>query len=210
MPAEPATDADARLLDAMAQVGVSDPWTDDLAGEEWEEPAPPPDADLPPDGASGALVFWLFGSNRGLSAGREGMLALLVANNRRVHLKDGARILGLEPDALRMRFKRASTDGWTTNSGRSYWSLADQVTTDLEMLITAVADGDEHIASQIAERLGPPLPSLRADWIDNRAGGLTPREELRAAADTALARASELWPANPSFTAAADRLYEDA
>ena len=77
------------------------------------------------------------------------------------------------------------------------------------MLITAVADGDEHMASQIAERVGPPLPALWAEWLDNRAGGLTPREELRAAADDALARAAELWPTNRAFADAADRLYDD-
>ena len=215
--------ADARLLDAMAQVGVDDVWTDDLAGEEWEDqeaqhdelPALPgePDAPVPAVSApsppeSEQLVFWLFGPNR-VSAERESMLALMVANNRRLHLKDGARILGLEPATLRMRFSRAAKDGWTKHSGISYWSLSDRVTTDLEMLITSVADGDEHMASQIAERIGPPLPSLRAEWIDNRAGGLTPREELRAAADAALAQAAELWPTNRTFADAADRLYAD-
>ena len=141
------------------------------------------------------MVFCLFGPNK-LSAERESILALLVANSRRLHLKDGARILGLEPATLRMRFTRASKDGWTKHSGINYWALSDRVTTDLEMLITAVADGDEHTASQMAERVGPPLPALRAEWIDNRVGGPTPREELRAAADTALARAAELWPTN--------------
>ncbi|MXW89834.1 MAG: hypothetical protein F4Z54_10100 [Acidimicrobiaceae bacterium] len=220
---EPATGADSRLLDAMAQVGVGGSWTDDLAGEEWEDPSAPRD-DSPslrgkPEAPAAAaetaagepksLVFWLFGPNKKLSAERESMLALLVANNRRLHLKDGARILGLEQATLRMRFTRASKEGWTQHSGISYWSLSDRVTTDLEMLITAVADEDENMASQIAERVGPPLPALRAEWLDNRAGGPTPREELRAAADTALARAAELWPANRAFVDAVDRLYDD-
>lgn len=220
---EPATGADSRLLDAMAQVGVVGSWTDDLAGEEWEDPSAPRD-DSPslrgkPEAPAAAaetaagepksLVFWLFGPNKKLSAERESMLALLVANNRRLHLKDGARILGLEQATLRMRFTRASKEGWTQHSGISYWSLSDRVTTDLEMLITAVADEDENMASQIAERVGPPLPALRAEWLDNRAGGPTPREELRAAADTALARAAELWPANRAFVDAVDRLYDD-
>ena len=221
--AEPATDADSRLLDAMARVGAEGPWTDDLAGEEWEDPtaphgnAPsvrgeaesPATAPSPSSGEPESLVFWLFGPNKKVSAERESMLALLVANNRRLHLKDGARILGLAQATLRMRFTRASKEGWTKHSGINYWSLSDRVTTDLEMLITAVADGDEHMASQIAERIGPPLPALRAEWIDNRAGGLTPREELRAAADDALARAAELWPTNRAFADAADRLYGD-
>ena len=221
--AEPATD-DSRLLDAMAQVGVGGPWTDDLAGEAWEDPTAPHDdspsvrgdpeapttaVDSPEPAEPETLVFWLFGPNRKMSAERESMLALLVANNRRLHLKDGARILGLEQTTLRMRFTRASKEGWTKHSGISYWSLSDRVTTDLEMLITAVADGDEHMASQVAGRVGPPLPALRAEWIDNRAGGLTPREELRAAADATLARAAELWPTNRAFTDAADRLYDD-
>ena len=221
---EPATGADSRLLDAMAQVGVGGSWTDDLAGEEWEDPSAPRD-DSPslrgkPEAPAAAaetaagepksLVFWLFGPNKKLSAERESMLALLVANNRRLHLKDGARILGLEQATLRMRFTRASKEGWTQHSGISYWSLSDRVTTDLEMLITAVADEDENMASQIAERVGPPLPALRAEWLDNRAGGPTPREELRAAADTALARAAELWPTNRAFVDAVDRLYDDA
>ena len=220
---EPATGADSRLLDAMAQVGVGGSWTDDLAGEEWEDPSAPLD-DSPslrgkPEAPAAAaetaadepksLVFWLFGPNKKLSAERESMLALLVANNRRLHLKDGARILGLEQATLRMRFTRASKEGWTQHSGISYWSLSDRVTTDLEMLITAVADEDENMASQIAERVGPPLPALRAEWLDNRAGGPTPREELRAAADTALARAAELWPTNRAFVDAVDRLYDD-
>lgn len=222
--APPATGADSRLLDAMTQVGVGGPWTDDLAGEEWEdltaahddsplvrgEPeAPTEAAGSPPASEFETLVFWLFGPNRKMSAERESMLALLVANNRRLHLKDGARILGLEQPTLRMRFTRASKDGWTKHSGINYWSLSDRVTTDLEMLITAVADRDEHMASQIAQRVGPPLPALRAEWLDNRAGGLTPREELRAAADDALARAAELWPTNQAFAKAADRLYDD-
>ena len=63
------------------------------------------------------LVFWLFGPNTKVSAERESILALLVANNRRIHLKDGARILGLEQATLRMRFTRASKDGWTKHSG---------------------------------------------------------------------------------------------
>ena len=199
-------------------------WTDDLAGEEWEDPtaahdgspsvrgepeAPTEAASSPPASESETLVFWLFGPNTKMSAERESMLALLVANNRRLHLKDGARILGLEQPTLRMRFTRASKDGWTKHSGINYWSLSDRVITDLEMLITAVADRDEHMASQIAERVGPPLPALRAEWLDNRAGGLTPREELRAAADDALARAAELWPTNRTFAKAADRLYDD-
>ena len=207
----------------MAQVGVGGSWTDDLAGEEWEDPSAPLD-DSPslrgkPEAPAAAaetaadepksLVFWLFGPNKKLSAERESMLALLVANNRRLHLKDGARILGLEQATLRMRFTRASKEGWTQHSGISYWSLSDRVTTDLEMLITAVADEDENMASQIAERVGPPLPALRAEWLDNRAGGPTPREELRAAADTALARAAELWPTNRAFVDAVDRLYDD-
>ena len=221
---EPATGADSRLLDAMAQVGVGGSWTDDLAGEEWEDPSAPRDdspslrgkpeapaaaAETPPADEPKSLVFWLFGPNKKLSAERESMLALLVANNRRLHLKDGARILGLEQATLRMRFTRASKEGWTQHSGISYWSLSDRVTTDLEMLITAVADEDENMASQIAERVGPPLPALRAEWLDNRAGGPTPREELRAAADTALARAAELWPTNRAFVDAVDRLYDD-
>ena len=208
----------------MARVGAEGPWTDDLAGEEWEDPTAP-NCDAPsmrgeaesaaaappslPSGEPETLVFWLFGPNKKVSAERESMLALLVANNRRLHLKDGARILGLAQATLRMRFTRASKEGWTKHSGINYWSLADRVTTDLEMLITAVADGDEHMASQIAERIGPPLPALRAEWIDNRAGGLTPREELRAAADDALARAAELWPTTRAFADAADRLYDD-
>ena len=84
-------------------------------------------------------MFWLFGSNK-VSAERESMLALLVANNRRLHLKDGARILGLEPTTLRMRLTRAAKDGWTKHSGINHWSLSDRVTTELEMLITAVSD----------------------------------------------------------------------
>ena len=223
-PAEPATDTDSRLLDAMARVGAGGPWTDDLAGEEFEDPTAPHDGlpsvpgetetptatpTSPPSAEPETLVFWLFGPNRKVSAERESMLALLVANNRRLHLKDGARILGLAQATLRMRFTRAAKEGWTKHSGINYWSLSDRVTTDLEMLITAVADEDEHMASQIAERVGPPLPALRADWIDNRAGGLTPREELRAAADAALARAAELWPTNRAFVDAADRLYDD-
>ena len=222
--AEPATDADSRLLDAMARVGAGDLWTDDLAGEEWEDPTAPHDDHLsvrgetespatapasPPSAEPETLVFWLFGPNKKVSAERESMLALLVANNRRLHVKDGARILGLAQATLRMRFTRASKEGWTKHSGINYWSLSDRVTTDLEMLITAVADEDEHMASQIAERIGPPLPALRAEWLDNRAGGLTPREELRAAADAALARAAELWPINRVFADAVDRLYDD-
>ena len=222
--AEPATDTDPRWLGAMARVGAEGPWTDDLAGEEWEDQTAPHDhppsvrgeavssataPTSPPSAEPETLVFWLFGPNRKVSAERESMLALLVANNRRLHLKDGARILGLAQATLRMRFTRASKEGWTKHSGINYWSLSDRVTTDLEMLITAVADGDEHMASQIAERIGPPLPALRAEWLDNRAGGPTPREELRAAADDALARAAELWPINRVFADAADRLYAD-
>ena len=221
MALEPA--ADARLVDAMAQVGISGPRTDDLAGEEPQEPGPAhtntpasdAEADVTAPQAGPAererepLVFWLFGPNK-VSAERESMLALLVANNRRLHLKDGARILELEPTTLRMRLTRAAKDGWTKHSGINHWSLSDRVTTELEMLITAVSDGDEHMAAQIADRIGPPLPALRADWIDSRAGGPTPREELRAAADTALASAAERWPTNRIFTDAADRLYEDA
>ncbi len=220
---EPATAEDARLLDAMAQIGIADLWTDDLADGEPENPAasadgPPATAvepEDPPAGKNGplssqpnSLVFWLFGPNK-VSPERESMLALLVANNRRLHLKDGARILDVQPTTLRMRLTRAAQDGWTKHTGINHWTLSDQVTTDLEMLITAVSDSDEHIAAQIAEGVGPPLPALRAEWIDTRAGGPTPREELRAAADDVLARAAELWPTNKTFTDAVDRLYED-
>ena len=91
----------------------------------------------------------------------------------------------------------------------AYWTLSDHVTTDLAMLMAALTAGDEPVAARIASRIGPPLPSLRADWIDDHAGG-APREELRAAADDALAAAAERWPHNTAFDPAADRLYEDA
>ena len=123
----------------MAHVGIGDPWEDDLTGEELEDPSATrddsPSAHNEPEAATAttqtplacepeSLVFWLFAPNRKLSVERESMLALLIANNRRLHLKDGARILGLEQATLRMRFTRASKEGWTKHSGISYWSLS--------------------------------------------------------------------------------------
>ena len=154
-------------------------------------------------------MFWLCGPNA-VSAERESLLALLCANNRRLHLKDGARILGLDRAALRMRLNRAAKDGWTQRASHAFWTLSEHVTTELEMLMAAVSTGEEAIAANIASKIGPPLPALRDDWVDDHAGGATPREALRTLADDALASAAERWPNNPTFTTAADRLYEDA
>ena len=199
---------DGQYLDDVADL-YGESWQDDLA-----DLPPEPEPDAPPEEpeaeeAAEPLVFWLCGPNA-VSAERESLLALLFANNRRLHLKDGARILGLDRAALRMRLNRAAKDGWTHRASHAFWTLSEHVTTELEMLMAAVSTGEEAIAANIAAKIGPPLPALRDDWVDDHAGGATPREALRTLADDALASAAERWPNNPTFTAAVDRLYEDA
>ena len=154
-------------------------------------------------------MFWLYAPNE-LSQDRADVLAFMASNSRRLYLAEASRILGVRREPLRARLRRAAEVGWTRYLGHNHWELNAAVTTDVEMLMAAVEGEDEEMAAAIASRMGSPLPTLRADWIDDRAGGPTPREMLRETADLALAKAAELWPENKAFLAAADRLYEDA
>ena len=204
----------------QAQEAPQAPQEPPQAQEAPKAPQPPPQAqEAPqapqePEGApqqphEQARVLWLYSTNEEMSPSRQSVLVFMVSNNRACHQVEAERILGVSSPALRGRLRRAADDGWTHYEAHNYWTLDASVTTDLEILLAAIEDSDEAFAAKVAARMGPPVPTLRDDWIDDRAGGPTPRERLRAGADDALAAAAERWPHNRAFPDAADRLYED-
>ena len=193
----------------QAQEAPQAPQEPTQAQEAPQAPQPPPPEGAPQQPPEQARVLWLYSTNEEMSHRRQSVLVFMVFNNRACHQVEAERILGVSGPALRGRLRRAADDGWTRYEAHNYWTLDASVTTDLEILLAAIEDSDEAFAAKVAARMGPPVPTLRDDWIDDHAGGPTPRERLRAGADDALAGAAERWPHNRAFPDAADRLYED-
>ena len=171
------------------------------------------DAGTDPPG--GVRVFHLFGKHEKMHQPRYTALAYISYHGGSARTEEACKAFGQASDSTRSLFLRCVKAGWLRSNGRGSWAFADGVVTDLDALHAAVINIDEGAADALAAGIGPPLPQAygrTADWVDNPLygpGRMTPREDLRAAADRALASAAERWPANRVFTIAADNLYDD-
>ncbi len=154
-------------------------------------------------------VFNLYSPNKPMRKARESLLALLVAAGaNRAKTDEVAGILRATPENVRSLMRRAEKDGWVIRESPADWTLAPPVKTDIALLVDAVDNGDEHTAEAIAATIGPPLPTVADEWLDQLIADPTPRKELRLAAAEILNAAAEQWPQNPAWLAATDRLYD--
>ena len=167
------------------------------------------------DPLGGVRVFHLFGKHEKMHPTRYTALVYVSYHGGSALTEEACKAFGQLNNATRSMFNRLAKDRWLSQNGRGSWAFADGVVTDLDALHAAVINIDEGAAAGLAAGIGPPLPQAygrTADWVDNPLygpGRMTPREDLRADADRALASATERWPANRVFTIAADRLYDD-
>ena len=167
------------------------------------------------DPLGGVRVFRLFGKHEQMTAPRYSLLAFVAYHHGVTRTVEVAKACGQKSHSTRSLIIRAVDTGWLEAEGRGEWTFADGVVTDLDALHAAAINIDEAAAAALAAGIGPPLPQAygrTADWVDDSLygpGRMTPREDLRAAADRALADAAERWPANRVFATAADRLYDD-
>ena len=167
------------------------------------------------DPLGGVRVFHLFGKHAQMTAPRYTALAYVGYHGGSARTQEACKAFGQASNSTRSLFLRCVKAGWLEAEGRGEWTFANGVVTDLDALHAAVINIDEAAAAALAAGIGPPLPQAygrTADWVDNPLygpGRLTPREDLRAAADRALAGAADRWPANRVFTIAADNLYDD-
>ena len=153
-------------------------------------------------------VFNLYSPNKPMRKARESLLAVLVAAGaNRAKTDEVAGILRATPENVRSLMRRAEKDGWVIREGPADWALAPQVKTDIALLVDAVDQYDEHTAEAIAATIGPPLPTVADEWLDQLIADPTPRKELRLAAAEILNAAAEQWPQNVAWLAATDRLY---
>ena len=154
-------------------------------------------------------VFNLYSANKPMRKARESLLAVLVAAGaNRAKTDEVAGILRATPENVRSLMRRAEKDGWVIRESPADWALALPVKTDIALLVEAVDNGDEHTAEAIAATIGPPLPTVTDEWLDQLIADPTPRKELRLAAAEILNAAAEQWPQNPAWLAATDRLYD--
>ena len=167
------------------------------------------------DPLGGVRVFHLFGKHEKMHPTRYTALVYVSYHGGSALTEEACKAFGQLNNATRSMFNRLAKDGWLSQNGRGSWAFADGAVTDLDALHAAVINIDEAAAAGLAAGIGPPLPQAfgrTADWVDNPLygpGRMTPREDLRAAADRALASAAERWPANRVFAIAADNLYDD-
>ena len=155
-------------------------------------------------------VFNLYSANKPMRKARESLLAVLVAAGaNRAKTDEVAGILRSTQENVRSLMRRAEKDGWVIRESPADWALAPQVKTDIALLVDAVDQNDEQIAEAIAATIGPPLPTVTDEWLDQLIADPTPRKELRLAAAEILTAAAEQWPQNPAWLAATDRLYGD-
>ncbi|WP_420431850.1 hypothetical protein [Candidatus Poriferisocius sp.] len=154
-------------------------------------------------------AFNLYCSNKPMRKARESLLAVLVAAGaNRAKTDEVAGILRSTPENVRSLMRRAEKDGWVIRESPADWALAPQVKTDIALLVDAVDQNDEQTAEAIAATIGPPLPTVTDEWLDQLIADPTPRKELRLAAAEILNAAADQWPQNPAWLAATDRLYE--
>ena len=189
---------------------------DQLAAAEALLGGPPPAE--PPDARAQVRVFQLFGSpQEKMHPTRYNALALVAYHGGRYQFAEAVAALGQNRNAVRALLNRAAGSGWLVRGDNSpgEWRLAPGVITDIDALHAAVTNGDEATAASVAAGMGPPLVSATgpaSDWLHSGFYGpadMSVRQDLRAAADAALAAAAERWPANRVFPTAVDRLYDD-
>ena len=155
-------------------------------------------------------AFNLYSANKPMRKARESLLAVLVAAGAsRAKTDEVAGILRATPENIRSLMRRAEKDGWVIRESPADWALSPQVKTDIALLVDAVDNGDEQTAEAIAATIGPPLPTVTDEWLDQLIADPTPRKELRLAAAEILTAAADQWPQNPAWLAATDRLYGD-
>ncbi len=155
-------------------------------------------------------MFNLYSANKPMRKARESLLAVLVAAGaNRAKTDEVAGILRSTQENVRSLMRRAEKDGWVIRESPADWALAPQVRTDIALLVDAVDQNDEQTAEAIAATIGPPLPTVTDEWLDQLIADPTPRKELRLAAAEILTAAAEQWPQNPAWLAATDRLYGD-
>ena len=140
---------------------------------------------------------------------RQSVLAVLIAAGaNRAKTDEVAGILRTTAENARSILRRAEKDGWVIRESPADWAIAPNVKTDLGLLVDAIDNDDEPVAEAIAATIGPPLPAVQDEWLDQLIADPTPRKELRLAAADTLTAAAEQWPQNPAWLAATDRLYE--
>ncbi|WP_419923950.1 hypothetical protein [Candidatus Poriferisocius sp.] len=215
--AQPAATADPSEPPAPAQPAADHPGGPPQPEHRAETPAQPPatreELLARADGlkARCGKVFNLYCSNRPMRKARESLLAVLVAAGaNRAKTDEVAGILRSTQENVRSLMRRAEKDGWVIRESPADWALAPQVKTDIALLVDAVDQNDEQTAEAIAATIGPPLPTVTDEWLDQLIADPTPRKELRLAAAEILTAAAEQWPQNPAWLAATDRLYGDA
>ena len=153
-------------------------------------------------------MFNLYAANSPMRKARQSLLAVLIAAGaNRAKTDEVASILRTTAENARSLLRRAEKDGWVIRESPADWAIAPSVKTDFGLLVDAVDDNDEPVATAIAATIGPPLPSVRGEWLDQFIADPTPRKELRLAAAEILTTAAEQWPQNPAWLAATDRLY---
>ena len=153
-------------------------------------------------------VFNLYSSNSPMRKARQSILAVLIAaGTNRAKTDEVAGILRSTAENVRSLMRRAEKDGWVAREGPADWVIAPGVKTDFGLLVDAVDDNDEDTAAAIAATIGPPLPAVHDEWLDQLIADPTPRKELRLAAAEILNTAAEQWPQNPAWLQATDRLY---
>ncbi|MDE0604095.1 MAG: hypothetical protein OXI18_06775 [bacterium] len=153
-------------------------------------------------------VFNLYSGNSPMRKARQSLLAVLIAAGaNRAKTDEVAGILRATVENVRSLMRRAEKDGWVIREGPADWVIAPGVKTDFGLLVNAVDDNDEDTAQAIAATIGPPLPAVNDEWLDQLIADPTPRKELRLAAAEILNTAAEQWPHNPAWLAATDRLY---
>ena len=142
-----------------------------------------------------------------MKASREELLALVWVSQGRVEQGEAARITGRSDQSARSGLRRATEDGWLVFLGEKFWQLCDDFVTDLDLLARAVDEADLELAEAVGKGFKKPLARLDSAWLDHRVAGPTPREEITALADEALAMAVDEWPESRVLKRAVDRLY---
>ncbi|MYA41160.1 MAG: hypothetical protein F4Z31_05355 [Gemmatimonadetes bacterium] len=176
-----------------------------LPGLEIPEPVEAPEEEDPLAGLG--RVFRLCGRNPAMKAAREELLALVWVSQGKVAQGEAAKITGRGDQGARSGLRRATEDGWLVFLGDKFWQLADDFITDLDLLARAVEESDLELAEAVGKGFKGPLVRLDAAWLDHRVAGPTPREEIRALADEALAMAVDQWPDSKVLRKAVDKLY---
>lgn len=171
----------------------------------------------------GMLLFRLLGRMEELTPRQYNTLAFMLYNDRRVHKNEIASCLHVNDDqpakageTIRARLRRVPP-GWVEPDDRTdgYWTITDNVHTDLDLFIEATEQNNETLAAALAAAAGPPLPHLEetdreTTWAHHRRlRGTSVKDELLTRASHTIDDATEQWPDNPVFPQAADRLYDD-